>query len=510
MLLLVTSLLIVDHDEDFLTAYAGIITKFGDQFTIELINKLPQTALFFDTVLAITAYTENYSISEMTFYLWFELEDNMDCKNELNDNEMPPATLEYGHDLFGRLLDIIMNQIRYPPGDVLQFWNNDQLEQFKNHRVECADTALYCYYNLQERALETVVGYLDREMTNHTGQTSTQNVEACIYLLKAFSETIPHEESKYLKILFSQNVVNYLSGLVEKKLDGYSQLRSTICKLFGSYGDWFAINEEYLSPAVTFLLGELQNSNTPISAATALTDLTSVCQKQLSKHCDQVLTMYFDVINKCPKEVQGKIIQSMISVVQPLKGQIATERTLFILNSILDNIQSDTTNFNGDMSDLMHHVEFLTYFGKGSRHRVIEFDIPEFSEEEKLACSRLIETIKCLHIYLRDKDFASALTVALDEMAKSDVRALQYSFPTLIQIILNWFTTFGNVDFISCASTLLKNCPKHIIPPNSEIIIHACRELSDAVCKCYHVDPDIPADYFDFLAIVKHKLIIVF
>ena len=491
-----------NHDDNFLTAYTAMLAKFGDQFMIDLLKRLPETSQFFETLMIITAYSVNLEIPQMTFYLWFELEDNMDCKNELNSNEISPEVMEYGHGLFTRLLQIIMNHVKFPLDSVLRIWGSDQHEAFRNHRVECADTALYCYYNLQERALETVITLLNVEIANQQQQNSTQNVEACLYLLKAFSETIPYDESKYLKLLFSQNTVDYLRNAVDKQFDGYFQLRNTVCRLFGSYGDWFANNGGFLSPAITFLIGELEHSSSPISAATALTDLTSVCQKELSKHCDHVLTLYFDVINKCPMEVQGKIIQSMISVVQPLKGDIATERTLFILNSIVDNIRNDLSAFSGDLSCLIHHIGFLTYFAKGSRNTVIDIEDSVISEAERKASQQLVEIFIAFSRFIFEKDFTAAAIESIQDIGKSYVKALQFTFPNLIKLVVHWFTSTGNVELVPCCSVLLKNCPKHLVQSNSETIDVACKELSDAVCKCYIVDPDIPAEYFDFLTIV--------
>lgn len=90
-------------------------------------------------------------------YFWFLLEDSLDSTNELGTAlTTTPEMLTLSHQVFKRLLGILYIQVRFPSDTELKSWDagkfcfdEDSKDRFRNHRNECGDAVLQCYYNLQ-------------------------------------------------------------------------------------------------------------------------------------------------------------------------------------------------------------------------------------------------------------------------------------------------------------------------------------------------------------------------
>jgi DNA-binding NarL/FixJ family response regulator len=489
-------------------AYTKVMAKFGDQFLAKLVDGIPQSAAFFETLLYCFSYSKNLDIPEQTFYFWFELEDLVDNKNELKETIASAAVVEYVHALFKRILAILLSHLRYPSDQILQGWMKDEKDAFRNHRTECADTALYCYYNLQESALGLVMESLNHEISLvNSNSCGTQGIEACLHVVKAFSETVSTEENQYIPILFSSDTVQFINSLIERKVDGYVQLRITLASLFGAYGDWLSEREHLLSPVLDFLLSELQNSPHPSAAANALTDLSSVCQTPLSKHCDAVLTMCFSALGRCPPILQGKIIQSMMAVIQPLGGQECISRSLYVLNGIIEQFYIDIQNSNAGINtrpDVILHLEFLKSFAKGTRNRVVELEKNAITPEEIEAGGRVLIIFQEIgQIACADNEIAMVLTETIREITKCDIGALQCIFPDIHLLCVEWFSRTGNAEYIVCCTAVLKFCPKTLRESRCQNFETAFDRLFGVILQ-FQNDPEVLAECFEFLSQVYY------
>jgi hypothetical protein len=109
-------------DIDFLTAYFQLMSKYGETFTEFLVNKLPNTLSYFELMLKCFAYPDNPDLVEITLNFWFQFEDILDELNELNTRKIPQQLLEYGREVLRRLLDLLLQQMKYPPSVEYDTW----------------------------------------------------------------------------------------------------------------------------------------------------------------------------------------------------------------------------------------------------------------------------------------------------------------------------------------------------------------------------------------------------
>jgi hypothetical protein len=147
--------------DDFVMPFCKLICKFGEIYVGFLVEGLPGTKAFFDMIIECTAYPAIYpsnpEISEITHYFWFSFQDGIDNSNELRACEFNESAISMGNQILFELLNVLIMHTKYPADAVLASWNADFLDRFKNHRNECGDTSLYCYYSLQDQALGYVI-----------------------------------------------------------------------------------------------------------------------------------------------------------------------------------------------------------------------------------------------------------------------------------------------------------------------------------------------------------------
>lgn len=110
------------EDEEFLMAFGKLITKFGETCTQFLIGRLPDTSMFFDMMIQITAYSGNSDIAQIPFYFWFSLEDMLDHENEINQKEIADHIVSHGHEIMAKVLEVLVMQIKYPSDQETANW----------------------------------------------------------------------------------------------------------------------------------------------------------------------------------------------------------------------------------------------------------------------------------------------------------------------------------------------------------------------------------------------------
>lgn len=154
--------------DDFVMPFCKLICKFAEIYVGFLVEGLPDTKPFFDMIIECTGYPAIYpsnpEVSEITHYFWFSFQDGIDNSNELRSCAFNESKILMGNQILFEVLNVLIMHTKYPSDSVVATWTADFLDRFKNHRRECGDTSLYCYYSLQEQALGYVVQSLLAEL----------------------------------------------------------------------------------------------------------------------------------------------------------------------------------------------------------------------------------------------------------------------------------------------------------------------------------------------------------
>jgi hypothetical protein len=514
----------IDEDEDFLQSFAKIISKFGEVFSKYLIEQLPLTMPFFELMLQLTSYAPNADIPQITFFFWFNLEDALDYTNELEKKTLPAHVVQHGNQIMYRLLEILILQMRYPSDRELSDWKKDHKDKMKNHRVECADTALYCYYNLQEKALELLIHLFQREIEvlSSDSQYGTQGLEAIVYTLKCFAEAINCEESRWIPVLFQESSISVIQAIVGASRDGFRQMRLTMAGCCGNYAEWLANHSEYLAPTLKYLLYELEHCDQPTSAAIALTELSSLCQIPLSKHADEVLNMCMSTLHTVPANIQSRIIQSMLSIIQALPSHEASPRSRFMLGGIVDQLGQDILQWQdsaepeAQKESLLLHLDFLKSFCKGCNQSIVELEVDidsSLSVEDMEVSSKLLQIIGAIfQRWLHELQIVQVTCEVIRDFTRCDNTIIKSILPRLLPTLTGAFSVNQQSCLLSSATAILD----HSTPQKIQLVQQDYDQCYTQLVitfaeKCSSIekmqqDPDVPFDFFEMLISIVRKL----
>jgi hypothetical protein len=466
----------------------------------------------------------NADIPQITFFFWFNLEDSLDYTNELEKKTLPTHVVQHGNQIMYRLLEILILQMRYPSDHEMADWKKDHKDKMKNHRVECSDTALYCYYNLQEQSLELLISLFQREieLLSTDPQHGTQGLEATIYTLKCFAEAIDTEESKWIPVLFQQSSISTIQSIINANRDGSKQLRLSMSGCCGNYSEWLANHSDYLAPALNYLLHELEHCDQPTSAAIALTELASLCQVPLSKHADEVLNLCMNTLHTVPSNIQSRIIQSMLYIIQALPSQEALPRSRFMLAGIVEQLGQDlaswesSTNLDSQKDSLLLHLDFLKSFCKGCNQSIVELevevDIPLSNEDMEVTSKllRIIETI--FQRWLHELDVVQTVCEVIRDCTRCDNIIIKSLLPRLLPTLTAVFNLSQQSCVLSSATAILDHStPQKIKLVQQEYDQSYTQLVVIFAEKCSSMekmqqDPDIPFDFFEMFIAILRKL----
>jgi hypothetical protein len=368
---------------------------------------------------------------------------------------------------------------------------------------------------MQNTAMRVMIEQFEKQLNilNTTPTHPTQDLESIIFIIKAFSETISSEELEYSPRLFSKQNIAFIQSVITQKRDGFEQLRLTLASCFGSYAEWLSGREEFLPNVFSFLLHELEFSKHPVTSALALTEMCSLCQVPLSKHCDEVLNLCMTTLPKIPEQVQSKIIQSMLYIIQALEADEAVRRSMFILESILSRLEETIQQQESPEARkmLILNLDFLRSFCKGSRKSVIDLDSytdTTLSASDQLIGSKLHKALDyVLEKYIRDEEILTIVANVIVECMKCDVKSIEQQNYPFFQSTVRVFSNHPSASVLSIASNAIKTCKPGYLKTHKQNYFENCIQLiinfiQITSFEYMTAEPDVCYEFFLFLEAV--------
>ncbi|KAJ3276978.1 hypothetical protein HDV01_000030 [Terramyces sp. JEL0728] len=463
-----------NEEEDFILPFSKLLCKFGEMYIESLLQNLSFASQFFEMLIQVTAYPalypSNSDISEIPFYFWFAFEDALDSNTNifLGKTAEFEAQVKYqGRQILAKVLEILYTSMMYPKDKALE-------------------SALYC--------------------------------------LKAFSESIPSEESDYIPHIFSEKAIQAIQKLINDQIEGFKQLRTTFSSVLGNFAEWLNIHPEPLSLCFNFLLSEMVNSHAPMAAAAALTEICSVCQVPLSNYADEILNLCMSTLPNVHKHVQGKIIQSLSYIIQALPPSEAAPRLNYIIIGILDQIAGDITvrENEGDSEPLrdtlLFHLGFLKSFCKGASHHSPHHSPTRSSlqdivldEEETQLGNRFVQVIGNIFRYwVSDLSIVIEICIILKDAFKSEIKFIKAQSKIILEFISEAFNQAQHACLLSSAIAVLPAINQSSAP-NDAALYPACIAICNTFAqKCTNLsfmedNSDVVHEFYEFLTWLLRK-----
>ncbi|KAJ3261699.1 Importin-13 [Boothiomyces macroporosus] len=341
---------------------------------------------------------------------------------------------------------------------------------------------------------------------------------------QAFSESIPSDESDFTPFIFSEKAIQSIQKVIGDQREGHKQLRVTFASVLGNFAEWLNMHTEPLSLCFNFLLSEMVNSHAPMTAASALTEICSVCQVPLSSYADEILNLCMTTLPNVHKHVQGKIIQSLSYVIQALPPAEAAPRLNYIIIGILDQIAGDITirENEGDSDQLkdtlLFHLGFLKSFCKGASHhsphhsptRTSVIDI-ELNEEEKQLGNRFVQVIGNIFRYwVSDLSITIEICIILKDAFKSEIKFIKAQSKIILEYISEAFNHAQHACLLSSAISVLPAINQSSAPNDTDLYpasIAICNTFSQ---KCTNLpfmedNSDVIHEFYEFLTWLLRK-----
>lgn len=315
-------------DVDTFRGYTLIFSEAGEAWHM-LIAKQPDTFReLVECIAECTALDEDLEVVEYTFYFWYCLKQMIVMDSYIESRK----SLE---DIYLKLITVIIQHLRYPPGDSGQdLFNGDREEEekFRSFRHKIGDVLKDCCAVVgSTRALQESYQKLMLAL-NATleGDKSVtwQDIEAPLFSLRAMAREVDLSENEMLPSI--------MKSLVQ--LPEHDKIRYAATLVLGRYTEWTAQHPEYLEFQLQYITNGFSTNNKDVTRAAAQA-LMHFCQD-----CKELLVPYIEQLYIFYEKVYGELdLDSLYEVTDGLAHVVAAQP--------VDHIQTALQHFGKPIAD---------------------------------------------------------------------------------------------------------------------------------------------------------------
>ena len=313
-----------------------------------------------DAVLECAAKDKDKDVIEFTFDFWYDLKQYLVLERYI-ESRMTMV------DVYSKLVDILLNQLRYPQpdGNEADLFDGDreQEEKFREFRHKMGDTLKdSCEVMGITECLNKVLNAIQLWMQNYASQVTEnsvphwQELEAPLFGVRALGKMVPKDENIVLPQLMPLLV----------QIPNHEKLRFATIMVLGRYTEWTAAHPEYLEPQFNYIVSSFSSDSKEITraAALAMKFFCQDCKHLLSGQVLQLQTFYDSVLDKLPGVSKEEITDGVANVVavQPVEEIFRLLKTYCdpLIQRLMDkaNVATDDESklaVAGKMGPFIHH-----------------------------------------------------------------------------------------------------------------------------------------------------------
>ncbi|KFH44036.1 hypothetical protein ACRE_052070 [Hapsidospora chrysogenum ATCC 11550] len=314
-----------------------------------------------DAVLECAAKDKDKDVIEFTFNFWYDLKLYLVLERYI---ESRVALV----DVFSKLVDILLTQLRYPQpdgGNESDLFDGDreQEEKFREFRHQMGDTLKdACEVLGITECLNKVLHSIKLWMQNYASQASEasvphwQELEAPLFAVRALGKMVDKDENIVLPQLMPLLV----------QIPNHEKLRFATIMVLGRYTEWTAAHPEYLEPQFNYIVSSFSLDSKEITraAALAMKFFCQDCRHLLSGQVWQLQTFYDSVLDKLPDVSKEEITDGVANVVavQPVEETHRLLKTY--CDPLVQRLMSKANAATDEESKLAlaDHLQLITIF----------------------------------------------------------------------------------------------------------------------------------------------------
>jgi len=398
------------------------------------------------------------NISTHILPIWTLLQEELNdlgyLGNSPDEFDPPPTLVQDNHpelrslsiELFKTLSQGLKLKATWPKHKhMAENWTKDMVASFKSHtRADLAECLLACYYVCRDELLLDLVVETKSLLSRTQGPDDCyEDLEACLFCIRAIQDGIPSEENTALPLVFSSEILGRIPNGDTAPL---LRLKGTCLTLIASFSEWLKHRPSHLLCSLNLVAPSL-NSADPETISLAANSLRRLChegRKVLVNEVAPLAELIRSTEGKIMPDEYNKVLQAVASVLQALPPKDIVQPILSLMDPVLTRLDlalrqhSQAPDPNNRMV-ILTQLQQLKACNQGLSEpdeELLLLDVDEESNAEKEKMAQLTQL--------------------------EPIRNLQHNLSQLISRAL--VQSLGDVDMAVTLSELARSCTSSSIP----------------------------------------------
>ncbi|KAH9467310.1 hypothetical protein Pst134EB_002329 [Puccinia striiformis f. sp. tritici] len=433
---------------------AGIAASLSSTRSLKIVRHL----LRLSTYPGYGGIDEN--ISTLILPIWTLLQEELNDLGYLgnppedSDFDPPPSLIQENYpelrslstELFKTLAQGLKLKSTWPKQHfIADNWTKDMAASFKSHtRADLAECLLACYYVCRDELLLDLVMETKSLLSSPQGPDDCyEDLEACLFCIRAIQDGIPSEENTALPLVFSSEILGRIPIGDKPPL---LRLRGTCLTLIASFSEWLKHRPSHLLCSLNLVAPSLTSPDpeTISLAANALRRLCHEGRKVLVNEIAALAELIRSTEGKIMPDEYNKVLQAVASVLQALPAKDLVQPILSLMEPVLTRL-NHALRQHSQAPDPDNRMVIITQL------------------QQLKACNQGLSEPDEELILLDIDDDSNPEKEKMAQLAQLEpIRNLQH---TLSQLISNALVqSLGDVDMAVTLSELARSCTSSSIP----------------------------------------------
>jgi transportin-3 len=338
-----------EEDSEVFKGLARLFSESGEKWVVLIAREPRAFQPLVESILEVCSLDWEKEAIGYTFQFWEDLKLwlVLERYKEAHELYLP---------IISRLVDIMIEHLKYPPGDGVNKdlfdGNREQEERFRNYRHDMGNVLKDCCevlgptmcltktYNLIEA---WVAKYGSQATSSHIPHW--QELEAPIFALRALGQTVPPDENAMLPRLIPLLV----------QIPDHEKIRYQAVMTLGRYTEWTAQHPDTLELQLQFIMAAFDHPSKEVvrGATHAFQYFCSDCAELLMGFFDQIHTFFVNVLNKLPDQAQNDVSEGMACILAKQPVNQLYQKFKLCCDPILESIVQLGQNANDEKTKFM-------------------------------------------------------------------------------------------------------------------------------------------------------------
>lgn len=262
------------------------------------------------------------------------------------------------------VLNLLWQKMRTPDAETAKQWSEEELEGFKEFRMDASDLILSMYVFLGTEMLQHLVTLALTSLETRTWQ----DLEAALFCINVLADNVLEDQTaEHIILHIFRSPLYRIVGDFSQAMP--TQARRIAVDTLGAYGGCIERHAEFLPDTLRFLFASLENPGLYISAAKSIAELCKTCRSSLTGELDGFLAQYNRFTQGATSEpyTNEKVIGAIAAIIQAVSPESAKAQPLSALLDIIEGMLAYAVQYTDPVAvdaKRIEAIECLAAIGK--------------------------------------------------------------------------------------------------------------------------------------------------